>query len=257
MQFTNFRNLVGLVLIIFLSSSCSNDDSPLSNSLAGYIETSGSIVVNELIACALGGESNALASAALPVSILFLPEGNASDFRYFETDAVSIDNTDFSLYNEVPLNDEPLFGGFLRYFEQEAQSTEKWGIVTFVRDGAIHYSNPIRIKYAEKPTELNNALLNIDQSDPIAPIFSWEDGRTPENAIYFHAITNESGNLVSGTYTADRTWQFYDLSNVVLNINDTSPAPALDVDANYTYTMLGVSLDNWVNLVLQQEFNSF
>ncbi|OEJ99820.1 hypothetical protein [Roseivirga misakiensis] len=257
MQTKTLRYLLLSILLVLVLTSCDTDDSPDTNTLAGYIEASDSDPVNELIACALGGESNALASASHPVSILFLPEGNASEFKYFETTGIDVDNTDFSQYNQTTLNDEPLFGGFLRYFEQSATQNERWGIVTFVRNGAVHYSNPIRIKYSEKPTEFNNALLNIDQTDVLSPIFQWEEGRTPENVIYFHVVSDQNGDLISGTYTTERNWQFYDLSNVVLNINDVAPAPMLMSDSNYTYTMLGVSLDNWVNLVLNTSFDTF
>jgi len=236
--------------------SCAKDDGPETNNLQVYLQSS-SAMVNELIACAAGGPSNVLASPDHPVSIFFLPEGNATNFRYFETENLEVANDDFSAYTQVILNDVPVFGGFLRYFERPAAQFEKWGIVTYENNGTIHYSNPIRIKFSEKPTEANNTLLTLDQAQPLSPRFAWEDGLIQENVIYFHAITGPDGNLLSGTYTIDRTWQFYDLSNVVLNIRDVSPPPALSPNSNYQYTMLAVSLDNWVNLIIQRDFDTF
>ncbi len=236
--------------------SCSKDDGPETNNLQVYLQTS-SNMVNELIACAAGGPSNVLASPSHPVSIFFLPEGNATNFQYFETENIETPNDDFSAYTQVDLNDVPVFGGFLRYFERQPTQNEKWGIVTYENNGAIHYSNPIRIKFSEKPTEVNNSLLTLDQTESLSPRFTWEDGLIPENAIYFHAITGTDGNLLSGTYTFDKTWQFYDLSNVVLNIRDINPPPSLSPNNNYQYTMLAVSLDNWVNLIIQRDFNTF
>lgn len=257
----NHTKFLRTVFTIFLLSiavlGCSKDDAPIDDTLQGFLDASSGSRVQALIACALGGESAVFTSASHPISILFLPEGNASNFRYYETDEVSIDHRDLSLYKRVSLNDVPVFGGFLRYFEREAISNERWGIVTYIKDRTIHYSTPIRIKYSEKPTEFNPSLLTFDQSEKLSPRFTWQDGRTPENAIYFHAITDGNGDLLSGTYTFDKTWQFYDLSNVVLNIRDVTPSPALLLNAQYQYHMLAVSLDNWVNLITQHSFDTF
>lgn len=212
---------------------------------------------NALIACAAGGSSEIFSSSSHPISIFFLPEGNATDFRYFETNDLVADNKDFSTYQEVKLNDTPVFGGFLRYFERATIEEERWSIVTYVNDGIIHYSNPIRLKFSEKPTEVNNALLTFDQSEKLSPRFTWLDGQIDENVIYFHTVTDSQGTLLSGTYTTDKTWQFYDLSNVVLNIRDVSPPPTLSTDNNYQYTMLAVSIDNWVNLIIEKRFDTF
>ncbi|MBO3698163.1 hypothetical protein [Roseivirga sp. E12] len=251
-----FLNSVFSIALVLFTLGCSNDNRPETGNLQAYLETS-STMINELIACAAGGSSNVLASPSHPVSIFFLPEGHATNFRYFETENIAVANDDFSAYSQVDLNDVPVFGGFLRYFEREAIQTEKWGIVTYENNGAIHYSNPIRIKFSEKPTEANNSLLSLDQTEPLSPRFTWKDGLIPENAIYFHVITGPDGNLLSGTYTFAKTWQFYDLSNVVLNIRDITPPPALSSNNNYQYTMLAVSLDNWVNLIIQRDFNTF
>jgi len=61
-------------------------------------------------------------------------------------------------------------------------------------------------------------------------------------------------NLISGTYTYDRAFTVYDLSNVVLNITDTTFVPTLEPNQNYNFTMMGVSEDNWVNLFIRKTF---
>jgi len=257
---TKFKRAPFFLLIpfIWLTLACSSDDEPELSplDLKSFLDSNDAIT-SQLIACAAGGDSEILASTSLPVSIIFYPEERATDFRYFETDGLISDKRDLSLYHQIDLNDVPLFGGFLRYFEQEAIEEERWGIVTYLRDGVVHYSEPIRLKYSEKPTEFNNSLLDFDQSEKLSPRFAWEDGRINENVIYFHAITDANDNLISGTYTTDKKWQFYDLSNVVLNVRDVTPAPMLIPDGNYQYTMLAVSIDNWVNLVIKKEFDTF
>lgn len=256
---TGFFGIASLAIIGLLTlHSCREDDSLDTISLESYFAQNSNLdQVNALIACAAGGQPEPFTSTSHPISIFFLPEEGAHDFRYFETERADLNNMDFSLYSEVTLNDLPVFGDFLRYFERTAIDTEKWGIVTFVKDGNLHYSNPIRLKFPNKPTEFSPSLLTIDQTESLYPLFSWQDGRIDENVIYFHAITDNSGDLLSGTYTTDLHWRFYDLSNVVLNIRDVNPPPMLNPGEQYRYHMLGVSLDNWVNLIITQDFNTF
>ena len=90
----------------------------------------------------------------------------------------------------------------------------------------------------------------------MSPVFQWQDGRTPQNQIYFQIVLDENDNLISGTYTFDLQFQFYDLSNVVLNISPTSPTPSLLNQEQYSFVMLGVSIDSWVNLIVEGDFET-
>ena len=47
--------------------------------------------------------------------------------------------------------------------------------------------------------------------------------------------------------------KYYQLENVVLNVTRETPPPLLS-NNSYSFTMMGVSLDNWVNLVIQKDF---
>jgi hypothetical protein len=60
--------------------------------------------------------------------------------------------------------------------------------------------------------------------------------------------------LISGTYTYDKFWLFYELSNVVLNIKVQDPPPVLHPNRKYTFTVMGVSENNWVNLIGEKTF---
>ena len=88
------------------------------------------------------------------------------------------------------------------------------------------------------------------------PEFTWQDGAIVENVIYFQVIQDDRGDLLSGTYTFDKHFKFYDLSNVVLNIRDLQPAPVLEEGRSYKFIMMGVSEDNWVNLVMEKDFQA-
>jgi len=232
------------------------EETVVSENLAEYIadNPTNRLVRDSLIACALGGQMGLFTNESLPISILFYPEGNASNFKYFETETIEMNPDSLENYELKELDDSPIFNGYLRRFEREAIDRNIWGRVTFIKDGNLHISNAIRIKYDDKPTEYNPDLLAIDQSERLAPNFTWEDGITPENVIYFHALLDADGELVSGTYTFDRQFQFYNLSNVVLNIRDITPAPSLTANEQYNFVIMGVSIDNWVNLLLETSF---
>ena len=94
----------------------------------------------------------------------------------------------------------------------------------------------------------------MDLSDKLKPKFSWDDGRIKENAIYFQVISDDEGNLLSGTYTTDKHFTYQDSSNVVFDINRTWPSDLI-AGEDYNFTLMAVSLDNWVNLVIQKSFS--
>ena len=88
------------------------------------------------------------------------------------------------------------------------------------------------------------------------PTFKWVDGSIKENVIYFQVISDEANNLISGTYTYEKEFTFYDLSNVVFNITDPNTNPELQPNSDYKITLMGVSEDNWVNLYMEEEFST-
>lgn len=245
--------------IVGVISSCSNSDDPLPENpdqLDNFLAANQNfpLVTDSLIACAFGGQTGIFENAAFPVGVLFYPEGNATNFQYFETKDANVDPDDYSNYCKVELDDEPFFNGYLRRFLRQATTQPRYGLVLYQRGDKFYISNPINIKLQDNPTEYNPNLLEIDQGDPFSPRFRWTDGRIADNVIYFHAILDEQGDLVSGTYTLDRQFQFYDLSNVVLNIRDITPPPTLESGKSYQFVLMGVSLDNWVNLFADVEF---
>jgi len=113
----------------------------------------------------------------------------------------------------------------------------------------------IRLKTNIKPTEKNADLVETFE-DVVSPSFTWQDGQIEENIIYFHIISDLDDNLISGTYTIEKNFTFYDLSNVVFNITDTTFVPTLEPNQDYKFTLMGVSEDNWVNLFAQKEFST-
>jgi len=85
------------------------------------------------------------------------------------------------------------------------------------------------------------------------PKFSWEHNANGDNAIYFQIVSTVDDGLLSGTYTFENQFQYYNTSNVVLNISEENPL-GLTVDNPYKFTLMDVSEDNWVNTVIQSIF---
>lgn len=187
--------------------------------------------------------------------MFFYPVEGASEYKYFESTALNINPEDFSKYEITDLTETlPFFNGYLRRFPHQGVNEERWSIITYKTEGNLHICDPIRIKEFSSPTVYAPELFDIDLTIPSQPLFSWEGDTIADNIIYFQVVSDSLGNLISGTYTYDKFWQFYDLSNVVLNIHDVNPPPVLLPNSKYTFTLMGVSEDNWVHLAGQKEF---
>lgn len=242
-----------LFLIVLLA--CSKDDGTQLDVeiLSDYLALNIDRTTKELIACA-GGKADGLQDGDnFATSIFYYPVENATNVQYFEALDIA-DSLDFSRYKLKALESEPVFNGYLRKFSDEFEG-ERMAIVTYQTPGNIHVSDPIRLKTNLKPTEVNATLGTVTENGT-APSFSWQDGQIDENVIYFQVISDSDNNLISGTYTFEKHFRFYDLENVVLNISLDSPTPSIQPDNTYTFTLMGISEDNWVNLFFQKEFRT-
>lgn len=233
-------------LLYFLVASCDTDDNAefLKTTLETAL-TNREFVIDNVIACAASNEN------LNTISVFLYPREGVANISFYETTDTTTDKNDFSTYikGEGELID--VFNGYLLKYEI-APENEKWVIVTFEEEGKIHLSNPIRLKQSTKPTEyLPENVMVLENSS--MPIFTWQDGMFNDSKIYFHVISDENGNLLSGTYTFDQMFQFYNLENVVLNITEQEP-PDLEIGSDYGFTLLAVSEDNWVNLFSEITF---
>ncbi|KGL58585.1 hypothetical protein [Polaribacter sp. Hel1_85] len=185
--------------------------------------------------------------------IYYYPLVGASDMRYYETVGTSVDETDFSEYRRKTLTDGAVLGAkFRRYSRTDTE--ECWSIITYVIGDILYKSNPIKINIDEKPTEwLTDENVTIDSSERLQPKFTWIDGTYDDSVRYLQVFTDSESSFLSGTFTTDKTFQYYDLSNTTSNINTETP-PELIFDDEYNFTLMGLSSDNWVNLIIQQSF---
>ncbi len=242
------RNKCLVIAFIISITACNTDDKIMLSEdvLSEYLEINADQLLDEVIACAASDALN-----PENVWVYYYPIIGSTDYRYFETENAAVDPNDFSNYTRKSLTETPEFGGKLSKFLRSS-AHEAWGVVTFLSQGKIHKSNPIRLKQNTLPTSYSTAI-SIDETQPTTPKFSWEASASNQDAIYFQALVANAMDFISGTYTFERCFRYYDTDNVVLDINTEVP-PNLDETAAYTINILGVSADNWVNLHLRKNF---
>ncbi|WP_299669342.1 hypothetical protein [uncultured Polaribacter sp.] len=243
----NFKSFLFYSILLFTIISCSEDnDITVARNLQEYMDENSDKEKDVVIACAANAEANIELNY-----IFYYPEEGATDIRYYETEDTSVDPTDYTNYRRQSLTSEAIFGGKLERFSRSG-ATESWCLVTYIKDGKFHISDPIRLKNNTKATEYSNEVA-INYKTTLEPNFSWEDGTVKENVIYFQVISDEEGDFISGTYTENTFFQYYDETNVTLTINTTTPVDLVE-DEIYNFTMMGVSEDNWVNLIIEEQF---
>jgi len=243
-------------LVIILFTGCKKDDDSNMVTLQSYVEDHSDLTpFNELVACAAGGQEGFLEDENAPLSVFFYPEINASDIRYFETKNATDDPNDLSLFVEKSVPPELLFNGFLQRFALPKPDKEVWARVSFIANDTLWYCKPIRLKMDSKPSQFAPELCEIDLTNSTEPIFSWQDGIADDNIIYFQVISDDANNAISGTYTTDLFFQYYKLDNVVFNVTRPGQAVPLNLNRTYTFTLMGVSDDNWVNLIMRKNFD--
>tara|TARA_R110002126_G_C10490437_1_gene503709 strand:+ start:18114 stop:18860 length:747 start_codon:yes stop_codon:yes gene_type:complete len=241
------KHLILITVLAFFMSCSEDNDIITPRNLQEYITSISNDNLGNVIACAANADGNTGLTY-----IFYYPEDGVTDIRYYEADSLNIiDSNDFSNYKKQILISEEVFGGKLERFSRSS-SVESWSIVTYVLEGKLHISNPIRLKNTSNTTTWLEEV-SIDNSESLQPIFTWSDFGITDNAIYFQVISDEDNIFISGTYTNDNYFQYNDILNVVLNINTETPAD-LVLDDTYNFTLMAVSEDNWVNLVIQKSF---
>lgn len=236
-----------LSLIILLVGCQSDDVPPINTSVLSEVLENTSFELGAVIACASGD-----AETSNQINIYFYPENNAVNFKLYDTQSVDVDPNDFSNYTIVDELDFPIFNGFLRQFSRVLDQ-DRWYIVTYDFGNELKVSNPIHGKVFSKPTVFNQNIF-INQDTLQMPLFTWDNEANDNNAIYFHIVSNLNNTVFSATYTTERNFQYYNTSNVVLNVTEGVP-PNLISGVDYNFSLMAVSEDNWVNtLTLNKNF---
>jgi hypothetical protein len=237
-----------IIVCLFLNACSSENTLDLNtdnNTVLSQFLSSKVYQEDAIIACAASTENNTNL-----VSVYFYPEEGSSNFRLYATDHLEMDSQDFSAYNYIDLETKSLFNGALRFFETDANAA--WFTVVYNIAETVNVATPIKNKKMTQPSKWTDAV-EINQEETGMPLFSWEVLSDENNAIFFEVLANENLDLISGTYTYDASFQFYKLDNVVLNITQNLPTELVSGN-NYIFTVMDVSLDNWVNQVIMAPF---
>lgn len=223
----------------------------MGQNLAAYL-TASQLAVQEdsLIACAFSGDYGFL-PGGLPGEMRVLAYAYFPDVMFFYFRAEAGAGTAFTDFRFLPAPEaQPVANNFFEVLPRSAEGGNF--IVAHRRGSRLFISNVIELK-PDQPTVDGSGDLVVDLSAPANPDFSW--GPDPgDNAIFFELLTDASGNVVSGTYTTEPSFRYYDLSNVVLNVSPGVPPAALPTDNAYRMTVMGVGGNNWVNFMLDVEF---
>ena len=235
-----------LAITLLACISCNQDDEGMAfgDSLADYLQVN-SFEEAAVIACA------ASTKTAEEILVFYYPEPGAGNPHLYISSAIEGNAAQWASYTQSITTERPFFNAYLKAFVLDP-SNEQSAIVTYELDGEVKVSNPIRLKNSQKLTVWTQEVA-IDQSQTLMPQFTWEDNSEGDNAIYFQVLTDADNNLISGTYTHQNQFQFYNLNNVVLNITRQEPT-SLEAGKTYGFTLMDVSLDNWVNKVIESEF---
>ena len=226
--------------------SCDTEDDQIVDVSLASIVAIHPIEIDNVIACASASEDDQ------NVIIAYLyPRPRVTDIRYYETKNIEVDKNEYQNYKQVLLEQEDVFNGYLKKMVRITDQ-EKWVIITFFENDTLQLSNPIRLKHKSKPTEFIDTV-GIDDTITENPIFLWEDGVYADSTIYFQVVSDSDNTLLSGTYTTEKKFQYYTIDNVVLNITNQTP-PDLIPFSSYNFTLMGVSEDNWVNLLVEKNF---
>lgn len=242
------NNFFYLFIFLVFTSCVTNDDVDIvfdeEANLSDFLIDK-TYIKDAVIACAASTQSDRSI-----VNVYFYPEEGATNFRLYESNSNVANGKDFSKYIHNNAQSEPFFNGALRFFEVNSNSA--WFTVVYDLGETIKLATPIKNKKNPQPT-LWTSDIEIDQQQPTMPLFTWDVNSEENNAIFFQVLANDNLDLLSGTYTNENKFQYYKLDNVVLNITQNTP-PELVLGNNYIFTIMDVSLDNWVNEVIMATF---
>lgn len=248
------RALLLLALAVGFAGCKKEPTANYPDNLYGFIQSQSDLELTfELIACAAQLPD---AEGVTRYDVFFRPLDGATNFRCFRTGGTDVDPNNYANYTEMAATSEPVFSGHLRRFPVYDSSAEFWTLVTFERAGRLHICNPIRMKGASNGTAMYTDITVTGDG----PEFCW-NAQHADNAIHFQVVHTDptsvpTSTLISGTYTYDTCFTFYELDNVVLNVTDADAVPVLTSGEEYGFLVMSVSEDNWVNEVHTTAFTA-
>ncbi|MFL3660527.1 MAG: hypothetical protein ACI6PN_02130 [Polaribacter sp.] len=243
-----FKKIIFLFTCVLLGACSQDTDLTIARNLQEYISENTTVAEGAVLAWAANKKENTDLTY-----IYYAPEIGASDFRYYELKDASLAMDVFLNYERKSLENSVVFDKKLNRFSRSG-SSENWCLVTYKKEGGLQISAPIKLNNKTKTTVYSNAV-SIAYKTTVEPNFTWEDAAIDDNMFYFQTISDASSTMLSGTFTRDTFFQYYDTSNVLVSPNLNTEAPkALVADDIYNFMMMGIGPDNWVNMIVEEQF---
>lgn len=244
------------ILVLFLAACKPDDPVDAERTLREYIKDEGDPIIqlDTILAFATELVPRFMENTRHPMSVFFYPPENSTDFRYFETNRMTSNTNDLSTFYEKEFQLRPEFNGYLMRFLHDGIQFPRWGRISCKKDGQIHISPIIAINNMSDSTIHFPEPVFIDFSVPVEPRFSWFNDTVSGTSLYFQLISDESNDLISGTFTYDRYFHFYYLSNVIKNIRPVVPHPELSPGQAYTFTLMRLNQIQWVRFITDTTF---
>lgn len=232
--------IIAIVLGLLVLTACNKK--PQQSDLEQFVAENQGRSEDTLMAFGAGTMDSFMGSSELPISVFFYNVDGASAATLFvKSEEGSKD--EFCYYSkaeEVPV----VFNGRMGRYALPKTYSGKWVVVAYTTGTTYNVSEPILLRADTHPT-IDISSKIIATGDSLEPDFNWLGDFVKGNALYFSFISNSNNDFISGVYTTERTWKFYDLSNVVHNVTPTMN-PSLNSQDSYIYTNMGVGSDNWV-----------
>ncbi|WP_111682239.1 hypothetical protein [Winogradskyella tangerina] len=178
-------------------------------------------------------------------------EEGASDIKFYETDTPNINEQDLYRYLLMEIQPTLISDAKIKTFRHTFLRDE-WIIMTYKIEDKIKLSSPIRINNLFRQTDYIEDIV-IDQGMSGSANFEWSVQSAENNAFFFEIMKDQNDAVLSLTFTNDSHFQYFDLTNVTLNLSQNVP-PNLVQDENYEFTVLDIGLDNWINTVHSRAF---
>lgn len=213
---------------------------------------------DSLIACAFSGDHAFLPQGlGADVRILAYSYFEEGEFLYFHsTDRVAA-SSDLEHYTyRSALDTRNVARDFFEVLPmaQPPTGTFERMIVARVIEDKIYLSNTIFIKGVDELTASFPGGLAIENEPQGIPRFTWPES-PGDNVIYFQLLTDGNDQVISGTYTVEPEFTYYQTDNVVLNVSPGVPPTSLPAtNGPYRMTVMGVGANNWVNFIRDVEF---
>ncbi|MCG8573813.1 MAG: hypothetical protein MI810_02920 [Flavobacteriales bacterium] len=237
-----------IFLVTLLAIACSKTK---NISLQQVVDES-TIAQQSFIALGVGAEYGYEEESKFPVFLWHEKMSGASNYRFFETKDKSSNPEDYGAYREVrkPVTSERYLG-FMDQTKLKSQK-DRWGIVTFELADSLWVSNPIALLPQSRATQSMEVWLEIDVEGSDVT-FSWIDGSYKESTKYLMMISDVNQNVVFAGTTTELFWNLYDEEALTESLLYPTLFE-LEVNQNYSFTLIGLNENNWGTIYLSKTF---